>query len=104
MIAHKYLNTQKEPFNVNCTTTTEHACKILSYKWESGYNLQRSLRQSSFSFNLSLISPDISDEYGQAISLKKPLISSWKPSISLSPVGINKCKTNGFLQKHQAVI
>lgn len=104
MIAHKYLNTHKELFNVNCTTKTEHACKILSYKWENDYNLQRSLRQSSFSLNLSLMSPDISDEYGHDISLRKPLISSWKLSISLLPVGINKCKTNGFLQKYQTVI
>jgi len=56
---------------------------------KNGYNLQRSLRQSSFSLNLSLMSPDTSDEYGQAISLRKPLISSWKLSISLSPTGVN---------------
>lgn len=53
------------------------------------YYLRRSLRQSSFSLNLSLMSPDISDEYGQAISLRKPLISSWKLSISFTPMEIN---------------
>lgn len=78
--------------------------KCCNINGKNGYNLQRSLRQSSFSLNLSLMSPDISDEYGQAISLRKPLISSWKLSISLSPMGINKRKANGFLQNHETVI
>lgn len=43
-------------------------------------NLQMSFRQSSFFFSLSLISPEISVGYGQAISLRRPLTSSWKLS------------------------
>lgn len=55
---------------------------------KNDYCSHRSLRQSSFPLNLSLMSPDTSDEYGQAISRRKPLISSWKLSISFTPMEI----------------
>lgn len=84
-----HINLKAHKFHVNCTVMIKHAHKILYYKWENYFYLHRSLRQSSFFLNLSLMSPDISDEYGQAISLRKPLISSWKLSISFTPMEIN---------------
>lgn len=49
-------------------------------------NLHRTLRQSSFFLNRSLISPDTSVEYGHPSSFKNPLISSCELSTSSSPL------------------
>lgn len=57
------------------------------------HNLHRSFKQSSFFFKRSLISPDMSTEYGHAISFKKPLISSWKLSRSSLPLKKKNYKT-----------
>lgn len=56
-------------------------------------NLHKSCKQSSFFFKRSLISPDMSTEYGHAISFKKPLISSWKLSRSSLPLKKENHKT-----------
>lgn len=89
MTVHINLKTHKELFSVNCTVMVKHAHKYCIINGKNYYCSHRSLRQSSFPLNLSLMSPDTSDEYGQAISLRKPLISSWKLSISFTPMEIN---------------
>ena len=63
------------------------------FKCSNKSNLRRSFKQSSFFFKRSFTSPDMSTEYGHAISFKKPLISSWKLSRSSPPLTKKNHKT-----------
>lgn len=69
-----------------------------AFKYLRKGNLHRSFKQSSLLFKRSLISPDTSTEYGQAISFKKPLISSWK--LSRSSLPLKKTNQNTFTEQN----